>query len=204
MHFASSCSGIEPLGRCTRWSKIENKYINIQQPAIVAEYNDKMGGVDLLDRVIGKYAMRGRTKKWTIRTIYHFFDFAVAACWLEYRKDASAGGLMRKEILDYLDFKLSIAKSLVFIEKPQEASEQSESEEEEAQPRKQRKIQPIPDRRARVNGNIHLPLFTKHEQKSRSKCRFPKCGRLTFARCDSCNIYLCCTVERNCFAVFHK
>ncbi|KAG5894991.1 hypothetical protein JTB14_014877 [Gonioctena quinquepunctata] len=92
------------------WSKTENEYITIKQPAaIVADYNAKMGGVDLLDRVIGKYAMRGRTKKWTIRAIYHFFDFAVAACWLEYRQNASTEGLRRKDTLDYLDFKLSVA-----------------------------------------------------------------------------------------------
>lgn len=203
VHFASSCSGIEPLGSCTRWSKTENRYINIKQPSIVADYNDKMGGVDLLDRVIGKYAMRGRTKKWTIRTMYHFFDFGVAACWLEYRQNARTEGLRRKEILDYLDFKLAIAKALVFTEKPQEISEHSETDEE-TPPRKQRKVQPIPDRRVRTKGNIHLPVFTKREQTSRSKCRFPKCGKLTFAKCDSCNIYLCCTVDRNCFTLFHK
>ncbi|KAG5884179.1 hypothetical protein JTB14_034718 [Gonioctena quinquepunctata] len=90
VHFASPSSGIKPS-------------------TIVADYNAEMGGVDLLDRVIGKYAMRGRTKKWTIRAIYHFFDFAVAECWLKYRPNASTEGLRRKDTLDYLDFKLSVA-----------------------------------------------------------------------------------------------
>lgn len=208
VHFASSSSGIEPLGSCTRWSKIENKYITIKQPAIVADYNAKMGGVDLLDRVIGKYAMRGRTKKWTIRAIYHFFDFAVAASWLEYRQNTSTEGLRRKDTLDYLDFKLSVAQYLILTKKPSEQcegnSEQSECDEEETPPLKQRKVQPVPDRRVRTVGNIHLPVFTKQEQKTRSKCRFPKCGKLTFAKCNSCNIYLCCTVDRNCFSLFHQ
>ncbi|XP_045470565.1 uncharacterized protein LOC123677880 [Harmonia axyridis] len=78
------------------------------------------------------------------------------------------------------------------------------SDEEETPPLKQRKVQPVPDRRVRTVGNIHLPVFTKQEQKTRSKCRFPKCGKLTFAKCNSCNIYLCCTVDRNCFSLFHQ
>ncbi|XP_045478976.1 uncharacterized protein LOC123683980 [Harmonia axyridis] len=164
--------------------------------------------VDLLDRVIGKYAMRGRTKKWTIRAIYHFFDFAVAASWLEYRQNTSTEGLRRKDTLDYLDFKLSVAQYLILTKKPSEQcegnSEQSECDEEETPPLKQRKVQPVPDRRVRTVGNIHLPVFTKQEQKTRSKCRFPKCGKLTFAKCNSCNIYLCCTVDRNCFSLFHQ
>ncbi|KAG5863495.1 hypothetical protein JTB14_011246 [Gonioctena quinquepunctata] len=75
-------------------------------------------GIEPLDMVIGKYAMRGRTKKWTIRAIYHFFDFAVAACWLEYRQNASTEGLRRKDTLDYLDFKLSVAQYLILTKKP--------------------------------------------------------------------------------------
>ncbi|KAG5897083.1 hypothetical protein JTB14_036310 [Gonioctena quinquepunctata] len=124
--------------------------------------------------------MRGRTKKWTIRAIYHFYDFAVAACWLEYRQNASKEGLKRKDTLDYLDFKLSVAQYLILTEKPSEQSEgnseQSDCEEEETPPLKQRKVQPVPDRRVRTVGNIHPPVFTKQEQKT--KCRFPKCGKV--------------------------
>ncbi|KAG5873629.1 hypothetical protein JTB14_003059 [Gonioctena quinquepunctata] len=181
VHFASSSPGFESLGSYIRWSKTENEYITIKQPAIVADYNAEMEGVELLNRVIGKYAMRGRTKKWTIRAIYHFFNFAVAACWLEYRQNASTEGLRRKDTLDYLDFKLSVvAQYLILNKKPSEQSEgnseRSECKEEETPPLKRRKVQPVPDRRVRTVGNIHLPVFTKQEQKTRSKCRFPKCG----------------------------
>ncbi|KAG5882247.1 hypothetical protein JTB14_014066 [Gonioctena quinquepunctata] len=152
--------------------------------------------------------MRGRTKKWTIRAIYHFSNFAVAACWLEFCRNAITEGLRRKDTLDYLDFELSVAQYLISTKKPSEQSEvnseQSECEEEETPPLKRRKVQLVPDRRVRTVGNIHLPVFTKQEQKTRPKCRFPKCGKSTFAKCNACNIYLCCTVDRNCFGLFHQ
>ena len=70
-----------------------------------------MGGVDLLDRVIGKYPMRARTDKWTIRTIYHFFEFSIAASWLEYQEHATSLNYAKKDIMDYFEFKLSLGKS---------------------------------------------------------------------------------------------
>ncbi|KAG5884118.1 hypothetical protein JTB14_009173 [Gonioctena quinquepunctata] len=108
-------------------------------------------------------------------------DVDVAACWLEYCQNASTEGLRRKDTLDFLDFKLSVAEYLILTKKPSEQSEgnleQSDCEEEEAPPLEQRKVQPVPDRRVRTVGvgNIHLPVFTKQDKKTRSKFRFPKC-----------------------------
>ena len=206
VHLASSSTGVEPLGTCSRWSKTENKYITINQPAIVNEYNLKMGGVDLLDRVIGKYPMRARTDKWTIRTIYHFFDFSIAASWLEYREHATSLNYAKKDIMDYLEFKLSLGKSLIHSANKSKNEENNIEEEEDElpTPRKQRKVEPVPDKRDRRKGNKHLPTFMNHQQKSRSKCRKPGCGKLTFVKCTSCNIFLCCSVERNCFELFHN
>ncbi|ENN81371.1 hypothetical protein YQE_02226, partial [Dendroctonus ponderosae] len=185
VNLASSCMGVEPEGSCRRWSKSERKYIDIKQPAIVKNYNAFMGGVDLLDRVIGKYSMRNRTNKWTIRTIFHFIDFSVAAGWLEYRENAKAAGLPRKEIMDFLDFKLSIAKSLI-LENQGEDDMEFEAEDDEQPGSKRRSVQPIPDKRCRRQGNIHLMEFMKDKQKSRSKCRLPNCNKLTFAKCKAC------------------
>ncbi|CAH1996656.1 unnamed protein product [Acanthoscelides obtectus] len=102
VNFASSCIGVDPEGTCSRWSKVEKKRVDVKQPAVVKNYNAYMGGVDLLDRILGKYAMKNRTNKWTMRTILHFIDFSVAAGWLEYRENAKAAGLRRKDIMDYL------------------------------------------------------------------------------------------------------
>nr|CAH7714748.1 unnamed protein product [Callosobruchus chinensis] len=198
VHFASSDCGVDLEGICRRWSKQGNRHTDIKQPAIVKKYNAKMGGVDLLDRVIGNYAMRNQTNKWTIRTIYYFVDFAVAAGWLEYRENAKTARLPKKEVMDYLEFKLSVAKSLAAKNEDEHSMEVEDFEAEgENLEAKGRSVQPIPDNRSRKSGNVNLVEFLKSVQKTRSRCRFNGCDKLTFAKCKSCGIYLCCNVERN-------
>lgn len=75
IYLASTQFGVQPVGECRRWSKKDNKYILVECPHVVSQYNTFMGGVDLLDRVIAKYAIRTRTGQWTKRTIFQFFTF---------------------------------------------------------------------------------------------------------------------------------
>ncbi|KAG5899215.1 hypothetical protein JTB14_034473 [Gonioctena quinquepunctata] len=71
----------------------------------------------------------------------------------------------------HFGFKLSVAQYLISTKKPSERregnSEQSECEEEETPLLEQRKVQPVSDRTVRTVGYIHLPVFTKQEQKTR-------------------------------------
>ncbi|XP_049947484.1 piggyBac transposable element-derived protein 3-like [Schistocerca serialis cubense] len=97
IYLASTESGVEPIEKCTRSSKKEKKYIEVPRPCVVKAYNTYMGGVDLLDRMVGKYGMRARTHKWTIGVIHHFIDLAIAAAWLEYRETAMQNGIAKKQ-----------------------------------------------------------------------------------------------------------
>lgn len=45
--------------------------------------------------------------------MFHLFDFATAAGWLVYRKEAQLLETLKKDTLDYLDFKSEIAYSLL-------------------------------------------------------------------------------------------
>lgn len=83
----SSIHGKDPVDKCRRWSKQQKIYVEVNRPSIVSEYNDSMGGVDLLDRIILYYRINARTRKWTVRLIFHMVDFAVASgCRLDTTK----------------------------------------------------------------------------------------------------------------------
>ncbi|XP_069683167.1 piggyBac transposable element-derived protein 3-like [Periplaneta americana] len=213
---ASTEFGVEPVEDCKRWSKKDKAYIQIPRPATVKMYNSYMGGVDLLDRVLGKYAMRGRTKKWTIRVIHHFFDFAIAAAWLEYRQAAMESGWAKKDILSYFLFRFEVAEKLIYFDgknvaihdelDEQEDEEEKEDEDSDESSRRKRPRTPkaLPPRAARLDQALHLPQMMNKEQTNRSKCRAPGCKSLTFVRCTECKMFLCFTTERNCFSEFHK
>jgi len=52
----------------------------------------------MCDRMIRYYRTRARTKKWTVRTIFHFIDLAVTNAWIQYRNDRRVLGDRAKEI----------------------------------------------------------------------------------------------------------
>jgi len=80
----SVAHGKVPEDECRRWSKKEGAYMSVKRPAIIREYNGKMGGVDLCDRMMAYYRMKTRTKKWTIRLMMYFFDLSVVNAWILY------------------------------------------------------------------------------------------------------------------------
>lgn len=158
----------------------------------------------MLDRVLSKYGIRTQTNKWTIRTIFHFFYFCLAAAWLEYRNHAlhPNSGLQKKDVLDYFQFRLDVAENL--IHKRGTTDDSASDDETEVQVGKRRRTVPIPHEAARKECAMHLPENLAKMQKNRSKCRRPGCKALTFVRYSTCKVFLCFNNDRNCYMAFHK
>ena len=57
---ASSVEGAEPLGQCRRWCKKTKQYILVDRPHVVESYNQSMGGVDFLDRIISDFSTHSK------------------------------------------------------------------------------------------------------------------------------------------------
>lgn len=81
-----------------RWDKKNRCFVNVPRPEVIKDYNDTMGGVDLMDRLISFYRIDIRSKKWPLKLTFHAVDFAVTNAWLEYRKDCKTLKVPKKNI----------------------------------------------------------------------------------------------------------
>lgn len=204
-------SGI-PTDKVVRWNKKDKIHIEISRPNVVAQYNENMGGVDLLDRIISYYPSRARTNVWIIRLIFHFLDFAIANAWILYRKDMRAGSVRKANILKSREFKENIGKCM--LRRAQTSSRRmsrGELEVDELNVEDQENIQPFGAKRRRVQpllplsviqtGARHLPEFS--DQASASRCRLRGCSGKTNIQCIECKVFLCCNRKQNCFRDYH-
>lgn len=85
VRLASTYAGIERFARTNpdeqtakacRYDGKQKKFIEINCPQIIREYNAHMGGVDLMDGLMGRYHIRAKTLNIMIRLFYHFVDMA--------------------------------------------------------------------------------------------------------------------------------
>ncbi|KAL1480237.1 hypothetical protein MTO96_051205 [Rhipicephalus appendiculatus] len=72
----------EPVGSAKRFSRRSNKKVDIPQPHLIKKYNEGMGGVDVMDRLLGSYRPRLRSKKWWWNLFSNGLNMAVIAGWL--------------------------------------------------------------------------------------------------------------------------
>lgn len=114
---ASNFVGIGTEDQVSRWDKNEKKYMIVQRPEIIKLYNHSMGGVDLLDQMIGMYRIYIRSRKWTLRLIFHAVDLAIVNAWFEYRQNCDRLKIPKKAQMDLLHFRMRLAEGLVKVGK---------------------------------------------------------------------------------------
>jgi len=161
-----------------------------------------MGGVDLTDRMMSFYRMKARTKKWTIRTIFHFLDLVLVNSWIKYRRDRTKLSVPCRQILKFMQFRMEVAED--FIVAPQESAGSSSDSEYDQGPTqsKKRRSLPTPSAAKRKSGAKYLPEMVA--SKNSMRCRNTDCSKKTKVKCMYCGVFLCLVPERNCFASFHE
>lgn len=93
----------KPLQNANRYSVKQKQKIIIKQPKLIGAYNQSMGGVDLLDRLLGSYRPKLRSKKWWWNLFANGLNMAVVAAW---RLQCH---LLGKQALSHLDFRREVA-----------------------------------------------------------------------------------------------
>lgn len=64
----------------------KNTSILVQRPKIIEVYNKHMGGVDLMDSMIGRYRIKMRSTKWNMKIFDHLVEMSIVNAWLLYKK----------------------------------------------------------------------------------------------------------------------
>lgn len=199
---ASNFVGIGHQEDVKRWDKTKREHIFVKQPEIVAKYNRSMGGVDKMDFLLSLYRTKIRSKKWTLRAIFHFVDLAVCNSWIEYLRENAQ--TPRSKLLDLLHFRLQIAEALI-SSVPNARKRGRPSYEAEDVPtnvpheKKARFQRPCLD--ARYDGVDHWP--EARDQALPSRCKYEGCTGRSRVFCKKCKVPLCMTKDRNCYHKFH-
>ena len=111
VNLLSTFAGMEPINKVNRWFSSLKQRREIDCPDVVRIYNKHMGGVDLLDSLLGLHRTNVRSKKWYHRIFFHCMDMVVVNSWLLYRR-VHVQNQLNVASLSLADFKADLAESL--------------------------------------------------------------------------------------------
>ncbi|XP_072141062.1 piggyBac transposable element-derived protein 3-like isoform X2 [Dermacentor andersoni] len=190
----SSIHGKQAEDSCLKSYSKEKKCVGVAMPNIVQLYNSNMRRVDMACRMISRYRMKARVKKWTIRCFFHLIDMALSNSWLLYRRDMCS---QQKRAKDILKFRLSVAEAL--MTKAEEGTSKSDSDTDGQPATKRASPPPL---QATLKGIDHLPRLA--DVPNASRCRMKGCNMKTKFFCVKCKLFYCITKERRCFEKVHS
>lgn len=204
----STATGAEPYSIVKRWSKTENKEIEIPCPDVVKSYNQYMGGVDVCDQQMECYRTWIKTRKWTLKVALHFIDLSIVNAWMEYREDSQKLRKRNNDIMDLMHFKISVArewltkspKKRAFLSEESNSSDTEENQTTIQRPQNYRA--PVPPKTKVNDGFEHWPEVCNIPNPK--CCRMKGCKGRSRTKCTKCDIYLCLTAKKNCFKIFHE
>lgn len=177
VNVASNCYTHEPVLSVTRRVKGSSQ-VAVTQPHLVKRYNDGMGGVDLMDRLLAAYRPTIRGKKWWWPLFLNVVNVSVVAAW---RLHCS----IARQKMDHLSFLREVALCLLKTELDE--------------PRRQTGGGPhsdLPDY-LRFDGVGHHRMSCPQ-----GRCRV--CQANTRTKCAKCDARLHCDKGTVCFAVYHS
>ena len=97
----SNVHGVFPLQKAERWSRVEKRHVEIDQPNAIKLYNSSMGGTDRMDQNIAAYRIGIRSKKWWWSLFIWLVDVPIGNAHYLYKRSPA----YNDEPLDLLGFK---------------------------------------------------------------------------------------------------
>lgn len=192
-----------------RWDKKNKRHIEVERPEVIKLYNKSMGGVDKHDQLVSYYRIFMKSKKWTIRLIFHAINMAVANCWLQYKNNADALKIPKDKQLTLLNFKINLAEELILVGRPTPPRKRSRPStspgNSNVQKTKVRCAKSLEFRTLSSVSQDQISHFPKYdEKKEATRCKKNNCSGKTHIMCRKCNIHLCFTPKKDCFYNYHN
>lgn len=197
----STFAGQQPIDQAKRFDRKLKQNVFIERPFVVKQYNIHMGGVDLLDSIIGRNKIILKSRKWYIRLVYHLLDLTISNAWLLYKRVNMEKGAQSK-LLTLAEFRCEVAQCLCKMQSVslKRGRPSTADIEKQLEIKKHRgPTQHMPPKPVRTDGISHWPLWSE----KRIRCKFPNCTGYTVTKCEKCGVGLCFNKINNCFRTFH-
>ncbi|XP_067623316.1 piggyBac transposable element-derived protein 4-like [Eurosta solidaginis] len=165
--------------------------MNVTCPEVVVKYNRNMGGVELMDHKKACYEVDRKAKiKYYLRLIFDMMDIAMNNSYIIYCKLHEAKRI-EGSLISLLEFRQAVARSLVgrFTSR-------------------QRSLKSVVMTKKRIylaykHGTPSHIMKKVTNRKRCAQCAKKRVENRTYNTCSTCNVHLCYTSERNCFAEYH-
>ncbi|XP_008181107.1 piggyBac transposable element-derived protein 4-like [Acyrthosiphon pisum] len=160
-------------------------------PKVLKDYNENMNCVDKLDQNKKSCQIDRKSQKWWHRIFFHFIDIAVVNSHVIYTQSTGTTITMK-------NFRRDISREL--LNKTIVCKCQSKSTKKS--PAKIKKHKPFVPDSLRLEKSAHQPKISTRRRCA--KCSTREKEVRTEWMCIVCNVPLCITKNRNCFADHHK
>lgn len=174
----SNFLGVEPMCGARRFDRKSRKMAIMEQPHLIHEYNQRMGGVDLFDNAMNNYRIQVRGKKWYWPLFTNAMDAAMVNAW---KLHCICRKLEGAPLMSQLDYRMNVVESLITITE-----------------NRCRVYSTVV-----INAQIMSKRMDKYDymiEKISKRGRCGQCGGKTEYACTKCNANL---HPKDCFAQFH-
>ena len=188
----SSYLGAEQHGDVRRYDRKQKEYTNVNRRCVIEEYNQSLGGVDLLDMMCSLYKYLLKSKRWYLYIFYHTSTIALVSGWFLHERDCQELGCSR--IMPLKKFQAFVATSLSKARKPLGGRPSNDQKIKKRRASADAKS----THAARFDGVDHFPLNEDKKQRCKN-CS----NESAFVKCGKCKVHLYLNKDRNCFAAYH-
>ncbi|KAL4101148.1 hypothetical protein QTP88_021176 [Uroleucon formosanum] len=198
----STFAAVDPVVKVSRYDRKQKKRVEVDCPNIIKVYNRHMGGVDLLDGLLGRHKIKMRSRKWYMRVFHHLLDVTIVNSWLLHKRIQKQKE--DKNVMSLVHFREELGLSLCKIGTsitPERGRPTNDVQEGIVKKGKMgTKIgQHAPPKEVRTDRTDHWPV----ENDKRTRCKNPGCKGNTFMMCNKCQVNLCCGKGLACFTKWH-